>query len=33
VSMIAVSTENGFHLFDYESELEHVKTLQLCNVR
>jgi len=28
VSMIAVSSEHGFHLFDYESDLQHVKTLQ-----
>ena len=33
LSMIAVSTEKGFHMFDYEAELTHVKTLALENVR
>jgi len=32
LNMIAVSTENGFHMFDYEAELQHVKTMQLKNV-
>ena len=27
LNMIAVSTENGFHMFDYEDQLQHVKTL------
>jgi len=33
LNMIAVSTENGFHMFDYEAELQHVKTLPQQNVR
>ena len=32
LNMIAVSTQHGFHMFDYEQELQHVKTLQLQNV-
>ena len=32
LNMIAVSTEKGFHMFDYESDLQHVKTLPLENV-
>lgn len=31
--MIALSTEKGFHMFDYEDGLNHVKTLELENVR
>ncbi len=30
--MIAVASENGFHMFDYESELKHVKSVMLKNV-
>lgn len=33
LNMIAVSTADGLHMFDYEAELQHVKTLQLRNVR
>lgn len=33
VNMIAVATADGLHLFDYEAELQHVKTFQLRNVR
>ena len=33
LNMIAVSTSEGLHMFDYESELQHVKTLELRNVR
>lgn len=33
LNMIAVSTEDGLHMFDYEAELQHVKTLKLRNVR
>ena len=33
LNMIAVSTEKGFHMFDYETTLNHVKTLDLENVR
>lgn len=32
LNMIAVSSENGFHMFDYESELKHVKSVMLKNV-
>ena len=32
LNIIAVSTENGYHLFDYESELKHIKTTALRNV-
>jgi len=31
--MIAVSTANGLHMFDYEAELQHLKTMKLSNVR
>ena len=33
LNMIALSTEKGFHMFDYEDKLNHVKTMQLENVR
>lgn len=33
LNMIAVSTEKSLHMFDYESSLAHVKTLELENVR
>ena len=33
LNMIAVSTENGLHMFDYESDLNHVKTLKLENIQ
>ena len=29
LNMIAVSTDNGLHMFDYEADLSHVKTLPL----
>jgi len=32
LNMIAVSSASGFHMFDYESELKHVKSVQLKNV-
>lgn len=32
LNMIAVSSENGFHMFDYESDLKHVKSVMLKNV-
>jgi hypothetical protein len=32
LNMIAVSTDTSFHLFDYESELQHVKTMEMPNV-
>jgi len=32
LNTIAVSTENGFHMFDCESELKHMKTVPLKNV-
>ncbi len=32
LNMIAVASENGFHMFDYESELKHVKSVMLKNV-
>ena len=31
--MIAVSTSEGLHMFDYESDLQYVKTINLRNVR
>ena len=33
LNMIAVSTPVGLHMFDYETELQFVKTLNLRNVR
>ena len=33
LNMIAVSTAEGLHMFDYETELQFVKTLNLRNVR
>lgn len=33
LNMIAVSTPEGLHMFDYESDLQYVKTLNLRNVR
>ena len=32
LNMIAVASENGFHMFDYETELKHVKSVMLKNV-
>jgi len=32
LNMIAVSSASGFHMFDYESELKHAKSVQLKNV-
>ena len=33
LNTIAVATENGYHMFDYETELKHMKTLPLKNVQ
>ena len=33
LNMIAVSTAEGLHMFDYETDLQFVKTLNLRNVR
>ena len=32
LNTIALSTENGYHMFDYESELKHLKSVPLSNV-
>ena len=32
LNTIAISTENGYHMFDYESELKHMRTVALKNV-
>lgn len=32
LNMIAISSEHGVHLFDYEHELQHVKSLNVSNV-
>ena len=32
LNMIAVSTSNGVHLFDYEEDMSHVTTLPVRNV-
>lgn len=33
LNTIAVATENGYHIFDYETELKHMKSLPIGNVQ